>query len=267
MSCDNQSQATMSALPPLPQGWTEHAGALSFHFVPLLLKFEAGPNSQTYFYNAFTRESTYIRPLAVSPYQLQTVEKKVKPLFKTAIPGTEWLRVRTTEGNVFYSHKVRKESTWTIPEEIKEQVERLDEERRQREEQAMIELKSKERREQSEEMEIERIKHEVQELVKRKAAPVEEVIVMKKPRIGDDVSEDESDEDASDEEVERQGEATEEPAADAQEQKRLEEVKGDGEKINVTNEGPLPLPMPDRVNLSIEEAKALFKVSAPCVAR
>ena len=47
-------------------------------------------------------------------------QKKEKPLTKTPIPGTDWLRVKTTKGNVFYTNKSTKTSVWTVPEEIKD---------------------------------------------------------------------------------------------------------------------------------------------------
>ncbi|TDL21916.1 hypothetical protein BD410DRAFT_840299, partial [Rickenella mellea] len=108
--------------PPLPPGWTEHLA----------------PGGQPYYHNAFTNESTYIRPLpnfpigpSVPPQAPQpTVEskKKVKPVEKTPIPGTDWLRVKTNEGNTFYTNKAKKESVWTVPEEIKDAVENLEKE-------------------------------------------------------------------------------------------------------------------------------------------
>ena len=52
---------------------------------------------------------------------------------KTPIPGTAWLRVTTTVGNVFYTNTERKESVWSIPEEIKDAVEKLEEEEREKE--------------------------------------------------------------------------------------------------------------------------------------
>ena len=47
---------------------------------------------------------------------------------KTPIPGTEWLRVLTTEGNTFYTHTTEKRSVWTVPEEIRDAVAQLERE-------------------------------------------------------------------------------------------------------------------------------------------
>lgn len=50
-----------------------------------------------------------------------------RPKEKVPIPGTDgWLRVTTTHGNVFYAQKKTKRSEWTVPEEIREQVEAME---------------------------------------------------------------------------------------------------------------------------------------------
>lgn len=54
--------------------------------------------------------------------------KREKPISKTAIPGTSWSRVRTSEGNIFYFNKERKESVWEVPDEIAEAVAELEQE-------------------------------------------------------------------------------------------------------------------------------------------
>src|ERR1700709_318026 len=121
----------MSSLgpPPLPPGWTEHVGMhLKNRILRHWLIFHTGPAGQPYYYHAGTQESTYIRPFPSFPIISQAIvpqppKKKDKPLLKTPIPGTEWLRVKTTEGNIFYSHKVKKQSLWTVPDEIKDVVE------------------------------------------------------------------------------------------------------------------------------------------------
>ena len=46
-----------------------------------------------------------------------------RPREKVPIPGTDgWLRVTTSHDNVFYAQKRTKRSSWTIPDEIREQV-------------------------------------------------------------------------------------------------------------------------------------------------
>ena len=50
-----------------------------------------------------------------------------RPKEKVPIPDTDgWLRVTTTHGNVFYAQKKSKRSEWTVPDEIREQVERFE---------------------------------------------------------------------------------------------------------------------------------------------
>lgn len=103
------SNPTLSSSNPLPSGWTEHLG----------------PQNQAYFYNSISKESTYTRPTETSPSSNSTI--KDKPISKIPIPGADgWLKVTTTQGNVFYSHKPSKRSEWSIPQEIREQVEALD---------------------------------------------------------------------------------------------------------------------------------------------
>jgi transcription elongation regulator 1 len=263
--------------PPLPPGWTEHTGILYPLYREFQLRNYIGPNGQPYYFNAVTQESTYIRPVPAFPLYpngqpiLQTAtappqKKKEKPMVKTPIPGTEWLRVKTTEGNTFYTHKGRKESVWTVPEEIKDAVSALDEEERnaaaQAEEAAILA-----------QQEVERVKAAAKESIgkrKAEAIPVEEVIISKKAKVEDE--EDEEDEDEEDEEDESeeedwQREAAAQLAAEAEEEKKRQEeeqIRAEEAKAREAAEAEVqktkPLNMPDRVDLSIDEAKALFKV-------
>ncbi|TBU49369.1 hypothetical protein BD309DRAFT_851694 [Dichomitus squalens] len=240
--------------PPLPPGWTEHIG----------------PNGQPYYYNAQTQESTYVRPLPAFPIIPQAAvppvfaaaaaankPKKEKPLVKTPIPGTPWLRVITTEGNKFYTHTGEKRSVWTVPDEIKEAVEQLEREE--------VLKKAKRARE------VERIQSEVSDMVgKRKAeevVPVDEVVVTKKAKVDeDDEDEEEEDDDEESDEEEWQREAAAQLAAEALEEERRkeEEKKRQEEEARKLKEaekqkGAPQLNMPERVELSLDEAKALFK--------
>ncbi|KAI0750668.1 hypothetical protein C8Q80DRAFT_1100024 [Daedaleopsis nitida] len=251
--------------PPLPLGWTEHVG----------------PNGQPYYYNAQTQQSTYVRPLPAFPMIPQAVAppaavpaqkkaKKEKPLVKTPIPGTPWLRVITTEGNTFYTHTGEKRSVWTVPEDIKDAVEQLERE------EALKKAEEAKRAEEERVKEVERIQSEVREMVgKRKAAegpvPMDEVVVTKKAKVddeedGEDEDEDEDDEEEEEEEEEWQREAAAQLAAEAEEEKkrREEEEKRLEEEAKRLKEaekqkGAPQLNMPSRVDLSIDEAKALFK--------
>ncbi|THH19791.1 hypothetical protein EW146_g1461 [Bondarzewia mesenterica] len=244
--------------PPLPPGWTEHIG----------------PNGGVYYHNAQTNESTYVRLIPSFPIASQAPpsapKKKEKPLVKTSIPGTDWLRVKTTQGNTFYTHKAKKQSFWTVPDEIKEAVETLEateeEERvRQQEEKAQQEEEEAKKVAMERDKEIKRIKAEVEGVVKRKAdqdIPMDEVVVSKKARVDDEASEEEEEEsEESEEEEEWQREAAAQLAAEAEEEKRLqeEEEKRVKEEEAKSNESKPQLNMPERVDLSIEEGKALFK--------
>ncbi|GAW05304.1 peptide-binding protein [Lentinula edodes] len=228
------------APPPLLLGWTEHLG-------------------QLYYYNVQTKESTYIRPLPsfqnIPP--VQPPKKKERPLTKTQIPDTDWIRVKTTEGNVFYSHKVKKQSIWSVPDEIKDAV-------------AQLELNEKKAGEgehlmQAEEMlEVERVKAEIKDTAKRKAGETEdthldEVVITKKIRI-EEAPEDEDEEDESEEEEEWQREAAAQLAAEAEvEKKRAEDEARQEAEAELKRAKEAQIVMPEKVDLSIEEAKALFK--------
>ncbi|KAK0468346.1 Hsp90 protein-domain-containing protein, partial [Desarmillaria tabescens] len=228
-----------------------------------------GPNGQPYYYNAHTKESTYVRPLPSIPsVTAPSATKKEKPAVKTPIPGTEWMRVKTTGGNTFYFHKTKKASLWTVPEEIKDALEKFEQE----EAKAVEESKLKAKREEEEAMkraeeerarEVERIKAEVQNMVKRKAqsdVPVDEVVVSKKPKLDQT---DEEDNEESEEEEDWQKEAAEQLAAEAEaERKRQEEEALKAKELAEQEAKALQdkkIKIPDRVDLSIEEGKALFK--------
>ncbi|KAF5370090.1 hypothetical protein D9758_001067 [Tetrapyrgos nigripes] len=232
--------------PPLPPPWTEHLA----------------PGGQIYYYNPNTQESTYIRPLPTFqnlPASQRSKPKKEKPLTKTQIPGTDWIRVKTTEGNVFYSHKVKKQSVWTVPEEIKEAVELLEKE----------ESRDDSTMKTEEELEVERIKSQVQEAVKKRKKSVDdeeldEVVISKKARIPeDDEEEEESDEEDDREEEDWEREAAAQLAAEAEEHKKREEEEAkrvaEAAEAEALKAKEAQLNMPERVDLSIEEAKALFK--------
>jgi len=235
---------------------------------------ETGPAGQIYFFNTSTRESTYVRPL---PAFLANAPQKEKPKIKTPIPGTDWLRVTTNQGNVFYTNKAKKESVWTIPDEIKDAVELLnkqDEDDKIRAgKQAQEETRSDVEAEQ--EREIERVRMELQEVVKRKAEDIsqsDEIVISKKPRVEDQVGgkvdeSDDTDDSEESEEEDWQREAAAQLAKEAEEEERKqreEDEKAEAEEARRAKESAPQITMPDRVDLSIEEGKALFKVRLQC---
>ncbi|KAJ7904478.1 hypothetical protein B0H14DRAFT_2663034 [Mycena olivaceomarginata] len=197
------------ALPPLPFGWTEHLS----------------PTGQPYYFNANTKESTYVRPLPPPMAQPAVKKKKEKPLVKTPIPGTDWLRLK-------------KESIWHVPDEIKDAVEALEKQEREEKEKAVEVAASVDVS-----REIDRIKNEVADAVKRKAeepVPVDEI----------DTGDESEDESEPEEDWEKEA-----AAQLAEEAKRLkEEEEAENQKLLAAK-----LSMPNRVDLSVEEAKALFK--------
>ena len=246
----------------------------------------AGPGGQPYYYHAASQQSTYVRPLpafpVVPPPTVQPPKKKKeKPLVKKPIPGTEWLRVTTTKGNTFYTHKERKESVWVAPEEIKEGLVELERTEAHDAEQARLEQQTKEEEamkvEREMEEEVDRIKAEVQGLVKRRKRdelePLDEVVITKKVRVEEDdgeeaeIGENEHEEEEAEEtETETEEDWEKEAAAqlaaeaEAEKKRREEEAKRVKEAEEAEAKRAQPLSMPDRVDLSLDEAKALFKV-------
>ncbi|KAG6919444.1 hypothetical protein DXG01_006327 [Tephrocybe rancida] len=230
--------------PPLPPGWSEHVA----------------PGGQVYYHNTQTRESTYVRPIPAFPtfptVQPEIAKRKEKPLVKTPIPGTDWLRVRTTEGNIFYSHKVNKESRWTIPDEIKDAVETLQSKERPK--------SGPDQSSQQEELErtaeVQRIREEVQSVVKRKAeesTPLGEVVITKKSKVED--AEEEGSESEESEEEDWQREAAAQLVAEAEEERIRQEQEEARLQKEEEAQRTTQLNMPERVDLSVDEAKALFK--------
>ena len=207
---------------------------------------------------------------------------KEKPKTKTPIPGTPWLRVITTAGNVFYTNKDKKESVWTVPDEIKDAVAKLDEEESAREEEERRMLVEVEEKKAEREVEVERMKREMKDgkQPKRKAAdeeePLEELAVSgipsKKARVDEEEDEEDVDsdeeEDEDDDMEEWQREAAAQLAAEAEEEERARKEEEERKKMEEEEElrrkekekGMPSLNMPARVDLSLDEAKALFKV-------
>lgn len=105
----------------------------------------AAPDGTPYYYHKVSNTSTYTRPVlpGASAVKVSTLRArclaqhaqdkppkavKEKPKSKRPVPGTEWLRVETTQGNVFWTHTGLKTSSWTVPDDIAELVARLDSE-------------------------------------------------------------------------------------------------------------------------------------------
>lgn len=259
--------------PPLPPGWTEHISKRMSSTWPFTVSPNTvGPTGQPYYFNAAAQQSTYVRPLPIFPVPPAPVapKKKERPLAKTPIPGTDWTRVKTTEGNTFYTHKVEKRSVWTVPDEIRDAVAALEEEEDEAKRRAEKEAaKAKEVRA----IEMGRIKSGADETAgKRKAeepVPMDEVVITKKQKFEEEEDEEEEEEESEEEEEEEewQREAAAQLAAEAEEEKKRHEeerkrIEEEAQRLKEAEKakGAPQLSMPDRVDLSLDEAKALFKV-------
>lgn len=232
-------------------------------------------------------------PLIPTPAPPAQKKKKEKPKDKVPVPGTTWTRITTTEGNVFYFEKESKRSEWSVPEEIREEVGELEaEEKRVKDEKiAMEEEKRKEER--LERMrEQERVRMEVEEERKRGAEKRKKVsegtegkVVKKVKReegeevkLGDDDQQAETVNgsgvkvEAGDDE-EKYGPQDEEDEADwmkavaaefaAEEKNQAQQEQEDKENTAKAEEEAAKkvFAVPNKVQVTLEEGRALFKVS------
>ena len=269
--------------PPLPPGWSEHTGELPRSTAPQLII--VAPNGRTkYYYNSQTKESTYTRPMftgavpgtngnAQASGSTEKLKKKEKPKVKVSIPGTTWQRIKTTEGNVFYFERESKRSEWSVPQEIKAAVEGLEQEEKEKAEAEARERILEEERIKAElEVEKARIRREVEESRKRKAE--EGAKSAKRAKVaqdgdGDGEGEGEGDgddaaaygpQDEQDEAEWMKAVAAEFAEADAKIQEGVEEEK-QHTKEEEEAAAKKVFAVPEKVNVSLEEGKALFRVS------
>jgi transcription elongation regulator 1 len=242
--------------PPLPAGWSEH---------------NAPDGVTKYYYNSNTKESTYTRPsFAPLPQVAQASgsevkekkKKKEKPKQKVEIPGTSWTRVTTSEGNVFYFEKESKRSEWTIPEEIKEAVEAMDAAKREEKEREEREKKEKEEQERIERIkERERIRLQIQEEKEKKRKAREEG--------GEGDGEEREAKKVKEDEYEPEGEEDQEAwakavAAEFADQDAATKAKEEEDKAKAAEAEQEAVKKvfsaPGKVNMSVAEGRALFKV-------
>ncbi|KAL1921158.1 uncharacterized protein VTP21DRAFT_10874 [Calcarisporiella thermophila] len=162
-----QGEGSLHAFAPppvftLPPGWTQHQS----------------PTGHPYFYNSITGQSSWVPPppqplaypppqMAPSPIPKQPTEKspkkkapKDKAKSMRPIPGTSWRLVTTHQGNEFYHNKETGKSSWVLPEEIREAVDKMKQEDKERERE---EEEKKKRKAEEEELEAKRVKRENQE--------------------------------------------------------------------------------------------------------
>ncbi|KAF8739019.1 FF domain, partial [Rhizoctonia solani] len=267
---------TMFVPPPLPPGWTEHkapTGHTYFYHAatkqstytrplpPIHMGGSApGPPPSLPIVTAVapvtapagvanTTTDNNAAPEAASEKKSKK-SKKEKPAKKTPIPDTPWLRVVTNLGNVFYTHTERKESVWTVPDEIADAVAELErEEEAEKEAERERELREKieqeqRKKEEQEKLEVERVRKEAEAAGAKRKAEESEENAAKKARVEDEEDDDEAWQRQVAEEMANEGEestsANKAPAEDA---------------------GPVVPPIfkvPDQVKLNPEEAKALF---------
>lgn len=205
------------------------------------------------------------------------------------IPGTTWTRVTTTEGNVFYFEKESKVSEWTVPESIQAEVAALEAEEKVERQRLEAEEKAKAEAERLERLkEQERVRLEVEEEArkrkeaataaaqasaeeqrKRKQADEAEQSDrdVKAPKLGGGVENDADaaehgeygPQDEEDEEAWMKAVAAEFAEAD-QKEKEDEVQRQKDEKNSIEEAAQKIFAVPNKVSVSPEEGRALFKV-------
>jgi len=185
-------------------------------------------------------ESAYA-PIYAAPAQTVSVKQKPeKPLLKTHIPGTDWLRITTTERNIFYFHRISKKSTWVVSDELKAVLDAFEVEEKVDEQTTAGKSKSK-----------------------RKAdEPTPAGKAVKKAKLYEpQVSEEET---SDEEEEEWRSKAAEQLAAEAEDFRKLKEEEQKKQELQEAQRAfaASEIVMPRTVDLSVEESKALFKVCA-----
>jgi hypothetical protein len=159
-------------------------------------------------------------------------------------------------------------SVWTIPDEIVDAVAEIELKEKEDERKAQQEMLDKAARdEEAKQLEVDRIKKEMKGVIKRKADEetlLDEFVTSKKTKVeSEDEDAEESEEEGEEEEWQR--EAAAQLAAEAEEERKRrieeEEIKKKEAEADVQRtEAAGLINMPAKVDLSIEEAKALFKV-------
>jgi len=154
---------------------------------------------------------------------------------------------------VFYTNTDKKESVWTVPEEIREAVEEL--EREEAAGEKTVDENAKE---------VDRVKREVKRKLDEGPVPLEEVNISQKRAKVEEENEDDDDESEEEEEEDWQREAAAQLAAEAEEEERnRHEEEEAAKKKELEDQEELQrkakaLNMPNRVDLSTEEAKAFL---------
>ena len=182
-------------------------------------------------------------------------KKKEKPVEKVPIPGTEWLRVTTNMGNKFWTHTGRKESMWTVPDEIKdivEQIEREEQEKIQKQKEAEVAAQAENR---NAKRKAEEKEHESRG--KKKKPKTEESPKPKSPKRKAPTPGTVEDQLVEDEDEAWQRQIAEELVMEAGAQAAPEPAPP---KMTEAEAAKQIFDVPAKVDISLEEGKALFKV-------
>ena len=269
---------------------------------PAHLALAAPNGRTKYYFNSQTKESTYTRPVfsipsssslpAPQPPQsdqpAKKKRKKEKAKEKVDIPGTTWQRITTNEANVFYFEKESKRSEWSVPDAIASEVAELEQDEKAKEDAARLDAELEEERRRAEiQVEKDRIRREVEE-ESRKRRTGEQEGRSKRPKLengeegdgadergdGDDGANGEKNHAEGGDEAGDYGPADEEDeaewmkavaaefaAADAKTQQGAADDEQDAQDKE-EQAAQKVFAVPEKVNVSMEEGKALFRVSS-----
>lgn len=200
--------------------------------------------------------SAPVDPKNTSGEPREKKKKKEKPAEKVPVPGTEWLKVTTNLGNIFWTHTGRKESVWTVPDEIKDKVEQMEQEKIQQQKEAEMAAVAESRipKRKAEEKE-----HESRG--KAKKPKTEELPKPEPPKSEAPGPETVEDQPAEDDDEAWQRQMEEEMAMDEEAQAPPEPAPPRMTKAEAAKQ---IFDVPAKVDISLEEGKALFKVFVSC---
>lgn len=181
-------------------------------------------------------------------------EKKEKPKTKTPIEGTDWTKVETNKGNVFWTNRVTKESVWTVPGEIREVVEGMEKGKKREREAELVEEKEKEVEKPKEVVQEEPPKKKKQkQVVMRELAELDKDEVWQR-QVAAQMAEEVAEEERA--ELEAAGD-TAEPAVV---EKEKEKEKVEAPVVVAPPAAPVAVVHAPKIDVSPGEAIALFKV-------
>lgn len=207
-------------------------------------------------------------PPAAAP-ALEKKEKKEKPKEKFPIEGTDWIKVTTNKGNVFYTNKTSKESVWTVPEEVKEVLAELESSKKRKASEEQEEEGEATQKADTSKIEVEVEGAEGAQPLAAAAMEDKEIVVepkkkkAKKAKVVREIEELEQDENWQRQVAEEMAKEVAEAEAKAEEEKAAASAPAPPADLSAVPQRPEgdALTRVPRIDVSDEEGAAMFKVS------